>query len=134
MPLEFHELTSPLWSMSALGKFGYLMRRRIRLDSGGAAVEYIDDKIVGSGRMLNIVRVSVENETNDYTELRIGVLSSGIFHPHEEEKNPNAGSLYWTSEEFYLGEGEKLRIELTGTTDADIIWAYIELYEARIIR
>jgi len=83
--------------------------------------------------MAAITRISVENETSDYDRLRIGVVSANTFYPLEEDQNPNAITLYWTSADFYLGEGENLRLELTGTTAADRICVYIEGYTARVI-
>lgn len=123
---------NPNWSLDALGRQGNLFRRRITVDSGAEAPLNIDDEKIKSGYMAGIMRVSVENETNDYTRLRIGVYSGKVFHPHEEEQNPNEDTLYWSSEEFYLGEGENLRMELTGTTAADRINVYIEGYTARV--
>lgn len=123
---------NPNWSLAALGRQGNLFRRRITIISAAEAPLNIDDEQIKSGFMTGIVRVAVENETSDYDRLRIGVLSSNTFHPHEEEQNPNEDTLYWTSEEFYLGEGENLRIELTGTTNADRINVYVEGYTAEV--
>lgn len=119
--------------MTALGRQGNLFRRRITVDSAAEAPLNIDDQDIKSGYMAGITRISIENETSDYTRLRIGVFSNGTFHPCEEEQNPNADTLYWISEEIFLGEGERIRAELTGTVAADRINVYIEGYIARII-
>ncbi len=121
------------WSLIALGRQGNLFRRRITVDSEAETPLTVDDPKIESGYMAGIMRIAVENETSDYTRLRVGVVSGKIFHPHEEEQNPNADTLYWTSEEFYLGEGENIRIELAGTTSGDRINIYIEGYTARVI-
>lgn len=123
---------NPNWSMIALGRQGNLFRKRITVDSAAEAPLNIDDEQIKSGYMAGIMRVAIENETSDYTRLRTGVVSGKTFHPHEEEQNPNADTLYWTSEEFYLGEGENLRIELTGTIAKDRINVYIEGFTARV--
>jgi len=121
------------WSLKALARLGNLFRRRIIHISDGSATITIDDEQVHTARMQMLTRVCVENETSDYDRLRLGVLSSGLFQPHEEENNPNSDTLYWMSEEIMLGESENLRIELTGTTADDRISVYIIGYEARII-
>ncbi len=134
MPVEARAILDTNWSFDNLGRLGNLFRHRITHISDGGAIEYIHDDPVMSGAIQVITRVSVENETSDYNQLRIGVLHAELFHPHEEEKNPNAGQLYWMSEEIYLGEREKLRIALSGTSASDVITVYIEGFEARIMR
>ena len=124
---------NPNWSLAAIGRQGNLFRRRITIVSAAEATLNINDELIKSGFIAGIMRVAVENETSDYTRLRIGVVSGNIFHPHEEEENPNANTLYWMSEEFYIGQGENLRIELTGTTSSDRINVYIAGYTARVV-
>ena len=123
----------PDWSLEAIARLGNLFRRRITVDSAAEAPLNINDSQIESGFIAVFTRIAVENETSDYTRIRIGVVSGGIFHPHEEEQNPNEDTLYWTSEEFYLSEGENIRLELTGTTNADRINVYVEGYRARVI-
>ncbi len=120
------------WSLNTIAQQGNLFRRRLTVVSAEEAPLNINDSQIESGFIAVITRIAVENETSDYTRLRIGVVEGNIFHPHEEEQNPNEDTLYWTSEEFYLSEGENLRIELTGTTSADRINVYIEGYRARV--
>ena len=74
---------NPNWSLEALGRQGNLFRRRITVVSAADAPLNVNDEIIHSGFMAGITRVAVDNETNDYTRIRIGVVSGKTFHtPH----------------------------------------------------
>jgi len=121
-----------IWSEKAIEWLGYQIWDRLITISDGSNTLNIDYDQVKSGFVQKIQRVCVENETSDYTRLRIGVLSGGIFHPLQEQHVPEADKLYWSSGDFYLAEGDNLRVELTGTTTSDRIAVYISGFEARV--
>ena len=102
-----------------------IVRRTLKFVSVGSAVEYIYDNIVRPGDILILDRVAVENETSSYTQLRIGVLSGGVFYPFEEQKTPSLDTLYWASDEIVVAPGENLVIELTGCTSGDKVNIYL---------
>ena len=120
------------WSEGSVNVLGNLSHHRLISVSDGTATINIDHDIVESGFLQKLTRVCVINETSDYTKLRIGIITSGIFHPHEEQYSPSAGKLYWSAAPFFLAEGDQLRIEFTDTTNADRLVAYLEQFEVKV--
>ena len=90
-----------------------------------ATVDMVDVK-VPSGYKRTIQHVSVEDETNDFTELRIGYLRNGTYHWWVEEEDPVAARLYWMRDPRVIQGGDVLVIRFTGTTDDDVLAAYID--------
>lgn len=106
-----------------------IRRKVLRLVSAGLATENIYDEVVDAGYMQIITRVSIENETSAFTQFRLGIMNGGYYHLLEEQKNPAAATLYWTSDPIWLSEGDRLRVELKGCTLNDIIKVYIDGFE-----
>ena len=70
---------------------GDLYRYRITKVSDASDPLNIDADVLNPQWSWDVVRCSVENETTDYTKLRIGIVSGDVFHPLEEEVNVEGG-------------------------------------------
>jgi len=127
---DSYAVTIP-WSVWFLKSVGNFFRRRITRDSNNATTFNIDDAPVEHGHMQALTRIVVENETSEYDQLRVGVVSGEVFYPLEEEKAPVDDQLYTLHEDIFLSEGEILRCELKGTTVGDRINLYVEGFEGR---
>lgn len=100
----------------------------------GAAVGTLDDlesPQVPQGFILEVRHVAVENRTNDYTRLVIGVADGLSFFQKEEEDDPVANNIYWSANYFLIPAGKKLRARLTECTAGDDLHMTYEgfLYE-----
>jgi len=80
------------------------------------------------GTILEVRHVSVENRTNAYTRLVIGVADGLSFFQKEEEDSPAANNIYWTKSKFLIPAGKKLRARLTGCTAGDDLHMSYEGY------
>jgi len=87
--------------------------------SSAADFDDLESHQVEQGYVLEIRHVSVENRTNAYTRLVIGVADGLSFHQKEEEDSPAADNIYWTRSKFLVPAGKKLRTRLTGCSDGD---------------
>lgn len=83
---------------------------------------------VEPGTILEVRHVAVENRTNAYTRLVIGVSDGPSYFQKEEEDSPQANNLYWTRSKFLIPAGKKLRARLTGCTSGDKIHMSYEGY------
>jgi hypothetical protein len=79
----------------------------------------LESPLVEPGTVLEVRHVSVENRTNAYTRLVIGVADGLSFFQKEEQDSPAANNLYWTRSKFLIPAGKKLRARLTGCTSGD---------------
>lgn len=98
----------------------------------GETVDMVDVK-VPPGYKRTIQHVSVEDETNDFTELRIGYLKNSTYHWWVEEENPKAAQLYWMRDPRVLEAGAILVIRFTGTTTADALAAYVDGFTEKMV-
>jgi hypothetical protein len=99
--------------------------------SKGKASGTLDDlesPQVEQGTILEIRHVAVENRTNTYTRLVIGVADALSFFQKEEEDNPAANNIYWTRSRFLIPAGKRLRARLTNCTAGDNIHLTYEGY------
>ena len=97
----------------------------------GSAVGTLDDlesPLVEPGTILEVRHVSVENRTNDYERLVIGVAGGLSFFQKEEQDSPAANNIYWTRSKFLIPAGKKLRARLTGCTSGDDLHMTYEGY------
>ena len=108
-------------------------KKEPRETSDGSANVDIEFPPVDIGYKLTIQHISAEDETTDFTELRIGYLKDERRHWWVEEKNPEAATLYWTSDSKVLTEHMKLVIRFTGTTDQDKLVAYVDGYTEKVV-
>ena len=109
-----------------------IIRKPMRFVSAGTATEYIDDTPVKPGRMHIVTRIAIENETNAFTQFRIGIWDGANYHLSEEQKAPQAATLYWSTDVIHLSEGENLRVELKGCTSGDKVRIYIDEFQKEV--
>ena len=97
--------------------------------SNGAAQFFILDNPMQAGQWLFIQHATMEDETNNFTGLRIGQGTEET-HVHwwEEAPNPVLGVLYWAETLFYVPEGNRVIIRWDGTTAGDLLRAYLDGY------
>ena len=98
-----------------------ILRIRIPFESAGGAVEDIDTDPVPRGEVWRINFFSAENLTTASTEFRVGIARGRVFSPLVEQDSPAAATLFWQNDVHRLGEGEQLRLRVTGATDGDLI-------------
>lgn len=87
----------------------------------------IEFSAIQDGYKRTIQNLSAENETSDFTELRIGYITQfDVRHWWIEEESLVAARLYWMDKFKILMTGDRLVIRFTGTTDGDILAAYVD--------
>jgi len=96
--------------------------------SAAGTTDDLESPQVEQGTVLEVTHVAVENRTNAYTRLVIGVADGLSFYQKEEEDSPAANNIYWTKGKFLIPAGKKLRARLTGCTAADKIYMTYEGY------
>ena len=87
--------------------------------SSAAAYDDLESQQVDPGTILEVRHVAVENRTNAYTRLVIGVADGLSFFQKEEQDSPAANNIYWTKSKFLIPAGKKLRARLTVCTSGD---------------
>lgn len=98
--------------------------------SDGAANYDVKLNAVRNTWKLTLQHISAEDETNNFTELKLGYKPrNGREHWWVEEMAPQAGRLYWMSYSKVLQEGDVPIIRFTGTIIGDVIKTYIDGYE-----
>ena len=65
--------------------------------------------------------VTIENRTNSYTKVRLGIQAGNIYLYLDELESPAADELCVSRSDVILGEGDVFFSELTGTTDGDTL-------------
>ncbi len=106
-------------------------RQTLHMIKVGAGVEYIMDDQIQPGWTVVLTHIAFIDETSDLTQVLIGCRRRSLDHWWEEEVAPQAGQLYWTDEEYYLTEGERLTVLFDGGGAGDQLWVYVDgkLYE-----
>lgn len=90
-----------------------------------AATDELLSEMVKAGYLYCVQHVTFENETNASTRMRVAVRAGARNVLLGEEKTLTAATLYWYDVPFYMGEGERLAVMVTGVTIADDIKAYV---------
>lgn len=80
---------------------------------------------VKPGWLWCVQHVGVENETSEYTDLRLIKAGRGSEVLLEEADSPQAATLYWMDDDTYLMESQYLVARLSGCTDGDVLKVYI---------
>jgi hypothetical protein len=75
--------------------------------------------IVKPGIIRRLTHVTVENETSDYTKVRLGIRNTGVFYFLDELQTISADELATAPSDFLLGEGDHFFSELIGTITSD---------------
>ena len=115
-----------------ISDFNLLYRSRILSVGNSASVVWLSLPSVKPKHIRTLTHVTVENLTNAYTKLRLGVLNCGIFYYLNEQKPVAAAELISAPSDYILGEGDSFFAELTGTTTSDKLifcawgWEYIK--------
>lgn len=94
----------------------------------GAGSNDLESDQVETGRFYCIQSIAVENETTDYTKLRLLSAGTGGELPFAEQKDPLAATLYWFEDDVYLIEGMYIVARLTGCTANDVLKVYLRGY------
>jgi len=98
--------------------------RIVKLSASAGTNTLRRDK-VKPGRIECIKIISIENKTNPYTKLRVGIWDGATFHNYFEEVAPQAARLYTVTDEIVLREGMQLQAELQGCTSGDSLEMFI---------
>lgn len=107
-------------------------KRELKKTSDGSATVDVVDVKVPMGYKRTIQHVSVEDETHDFTELRIGYLRNTTYHWWVEQETPQAAVLYWMRDARVLEANDVLVIRFTGTTNLDKLAAYVDGFTERV--
>ena len=98
-----------------------VITERVTKGSATGTIDYLESTTTRHHEILEVTHVSVQNTSNAYTRLVIGVADGPIFLEKEEQDAPAANNLYWTRSRFLIPPGKKLRAHLTGCTAGDYI-------------
>jgi len=105
-----------------INKFERLYRRTVKRVAVTGTTEYLKLSPVGPGKIRVLTHVTVENQTTDLDQCRIGIDHGGVLHYLDELKNVVADELMVSRSDVLLGEGDRFFAELIGTiTDATLI-------------
>jgi len=102
--------------------------KRLPLEKEGSGVEVIDDEPIAIGMMLILEKIAVENETSALNYIRIGKMGLGFYFLWAEKKNPAAGELVKSTEEYKITADHNFRCEVDGGNAGDKIYVYLEGY------
>lgn len=112
-------------------KFEY--RREAKETSDESTNVDIELPAVPNGYKRTIQNLSAEDETSDFTELRVGYKTRfDVYHWWIEEEALVAARLYWMDKEKRLLAGDKLVVRFTGTSNEDVIAAYVDGFDERV--
>ncbi len=104
-------------------------RRDFTLISSGAAIQNVYGVTVKPSLVHEYTLLSIENLSNGYTKLRVGVDAAGSFNNYFEHDDPQAGLLYWTPRELKVFEHERLQFQITGAGAGDILKIYLQAFK-----
>lgn len=107
-------------------------KRELKKTSDATTPLDIVDVKVPRGYKRTIQHVSAEDETLGCTELRIGYLRDTTYHWWVEQETPQAGVLYWMRDAKVLEAGDILVIRFTGTTNNDVLAAYVDGFTEKV--
>lgn len=103
-------------------------RKSFTLLATGSSTQNIWDSMVKPSFVHVYTNISIENITNSYTELRVGVCACGEFHNYLEHDDPQANFLYWVGREIRAHEHERLQLQLIGLSTNDVIKLFLQGY------
>ena len=72
-----------------------------------------------------VQHLAVENETTDFTSIRVLVKERGDELLLEEQLDPEGGLVYWMTDNVYLTPGQRLTARLAGCTAGDALRLYL---------
>lgn len=80
---------------------------------------------VKPGWLWCVQRITAENQTSPFTDLRLLVAGGGEELLVAEQDTPLAATIYWISEPVYITEHRYLIARFTGCTASDLLKLYI---------
>lgn len=117
--------------MLSLFDFDRLYRRKIRGAGDSAAVVRLQTSPLKAGKIRILTHLTVEDQDNAYTLLRIGVSNRGEIYYLDELDAPAAAELAVSRSDIILGDGDRFFADLTGTTDADVLIMVLSGWEMK---
>ena len=103
--------------------------RHVKAISDGAALFYMLDNPVPSGTWLAVQHITVEDETTNFDQIRVGQGKDQYdVHWWEDAPVPAAAGLYEFEELFFVQELQRVVVRLDGTTEADLLNVWIDGY------
>ena len=115
-----------------MGKKSEYQKEIVKASDGSTNVD-IELDAVPMGYKRTIQNISCEDETTGLTEIRIGYKTRfDRYHWWIEQESPQAGVLYWTDSTKILQEGAVLVIRFTGSTNLDVLAAYVDGYTEKV--
>jgi len=103
--------------------------RHLTAVSDAAALFYMLDNPVPSSTWLAVQHITVEDETTNFDQIRVGQGKDQYdVHWWEDRPVPAAGVLYEFEEMFFVQELNRVVVRLDGTTAADRLNVWIDGY------
>lgn len=97
--------------------------------SDGAALFYVQDDPIKSGTWLFVQLITVENETTNFDNIRVGQgTDDSDVHWWEDRPVPAAGVLYEFEPLFFVPDGHRVIVRFDGTTAGDRLRVWINGY------
>ena len=96
--------------------------------SSGAAFDLLRGIVVDPGHLLTVQLVSIENSTNDYTNLLVGVSQGSTFYSVFDQATPAAEGVYYFRWRVLVSAGHRLTAKLYGCTAGDYIRMHMQGY------
>ena len=85
----------------------------------------IETPPVPTGRIWVITNCAVEDQTNNFTSVRVFIKNPGYNHWLLEDVTLLAGRLYWHDGEIWVPETRVLVARFVGTTTGDVLRTYL---------
>jgi len=107
--------------MPNLFEFDQLYRRRKRASGSGTADVRISLRPLGAKKLRVLTHVSVENQTNTCSQIRLGISNRGEDYFLDEIKPVLTAELCVSRSDILLGEGDCFFALLADTHDPDVL-------------
>lgn len=101
--------------------FDRTYRRTVRASGDSSGTVRLTLDRVRPGRIRVLTHVTVENQTNAYTKVRLAITRTNVTHYIDELLAPAAAELAVSRSDIILEELDQFNAELTGTTDDDVL-------------
>ena len=103
--------------------------RHLRERSTGVTPFFVTSDPVPSGMWLAVQHITVEDETLNFNNIRVGQGTDQFsVHWWEDAPVPAAGVLYEFEELFFVQEGHRVVVRFDGTAAGDLLNVWIDGY------
>lgn len=109
--------------MPDINSFEKIYRRTLKGAGSTGSLVRLTTKPLSSKKLRLITHATVENQTNDFTKLRIGISNRGVDYYFDELITVVADELVVERSTMMLGDGDQFFAEFTGTTTGDVLIA-----------